>query len=465
MSVILYECIDRNVLFSDFLLLIFLELQRIFLSVWIWLEHQWINFVLTEILYPVHEVGLNRRPGFYYCNRDGFFSMAVVRYRVWCNFSYFCNFGYWVFLAKLFDFIVKLSFLPVILFIFILFPLGLTIIFALYLLSLFARLLTGSFFWFSQHFLCNSYNMYPELFLLVAIVGAIIAFSTTKLKYDDNFFYASLVRAFGYERMSETLYFGSYQYRLLMRFHNTRRQLTAVIVAWRVICVGIIFGLCWFFHHFGLVYPIEVRTSMQGPSTAAAPSVPCGFNDYWFGAHFYHDSFTFGSRFFILFVLFLFFILARNELFNEPRLGRLEFLILYVLGGFFSMCLAASSSLLMFFLAAEGLVFSMYLLTAGGGRLSVFPLLNFEELTRLFIKFRAIEGAIKYSIFNVVSTGGILFGSLLLFIFSGGSVYFTSISFMVAEFSDNLNNFSWSSALVLGGLFTGMFFFIYSIIV
>src|SRR3546814_12123543 len=93
---------------------------------------------------------------------------------------------------------------------------------------------------------------------------------------------------------------------MLIRFHNSRRQLTAVIYAWRALVIGVVFSLWWFIKQFGSIYSVSARNSMWEPSSPAVQPMVVGHSDAWFGLHFYHDSFTFGSRLFILLLFFLF---------------------------------------------------------------------------------------------------------------------------------------------------------------
>src|SRR3546814_14178050 len=92
---------------------------------------------------------------------------------------------------------------------------------------------------------------------------------------------------------------------------------------------------------------------MWEPSSPAVQPMVVGHSDAWFGLHFYHDSFTFGSRLFILLLFFLFLIIVRNEFFNESRLSNVEFLILYTFGAIFCMLMVSSFRLISLFLSSR----------------------------------------------------------------------------------------------------------------
>jgi len=179
-----------------------------------------------------------------------------------------------------------------------------------------------------------------------------------------------------------------------------------------------------------------------------------GSNDFMFSNSFYHDSFSQGSRLFILFVCLIFMILYRFEIKNDSRLRRVEFLFLFLVGCALSMLMVSASSLLSLFLSVEGLVMVMYVLTAGSSISSGFPIVK-------ILRFRAVEGALKYAITNAVATGFFLLGSALVFFFTGGDIYFVSIfktlRSLVLNF-DSLNNLFLYYGLLLGVILIALTF-------
>jgi NADH-quinone oxidoreductase subunit N len=145
-----------------------------------------------------------------------------------------------------------------------------------------------------------------------------------------------------------------------------------------------------------------------------------GSSDLFFGNSFYHDGFSQGGRIFILLISIIFMLLLRFEFQNDSKLRRIEFLFLFLVGSALSMLMISASSLLSLFLAVEGLVMVMYVLTAGSSIQSGFPIVK-------ILRFRAVEGALKYAITNAVATGFFLLGAVLLFFFTGGDLYFVNI--------------------------------------
>jgi NADH:ubiquinone oxidoreductase subunit 2 (subunit N) len=140
-----------------------------------------------------------------------------------------------------------------------------------------------------------------------------------------------------------------------------------------------------------------------------------GVSDFFFGTSFYHDGFSYSARLFILFVLLIFMVLLRFEIQNDTKLRRVEFIFLFLTGGAFSMLMIASSNLLTLFLSIEGLVMVMYVLTAGS---AVHSGVSFFKILR----FRSIEGSLKYLITNAVASGFFLLGSAILFFCLRGGI-------------------------------------------
>jgi len=171
-----------------------------------------------------------------------------------------------------------------------------------------------------------------------------------------------------------------------------------------------------------------------------------GLNDVFFADSFYHDGFSQSARLFILFISIIFMILYKFEIQNDSRLRRIEFLFLFLIGCALSLLMVASSSLLSLFLSVEGLVMVMYVLTAGSSVLSGFPIVK-------ILKFRSVEGALKYAITNAVATGFFLLGAVLIFFFTGGELYFVSIFNILNSLS--LDVTSSSSIFIYIGLLFG----------
>lgn len=173
-----------------------------------------------------------------------------------------------------------------------------------------------------------------------------------------------------------------------------------------------------------------------------------GLNDFLFSNSFYYDSFSQSSRLFILFISLIFMILYRFEIKNDSRLRRIEFLFLFLVGCALSLLMVSSSSLLSLFLSVEGLVMVMYVLTAGSSISSGFPIVK-------ILRFRAVEGALKYAITNAVATGFFLLGSSLIFFFTGGDIYFVSIFKTLNTLSLTLDFNSFNHLFIYFGLLLG----------
>ena len=277
------------------------------------------------------------------------------------------------------------------------------------------------------------YTMCPEFILVFTIILAVLFYGFANIKYGIGFFHKQFVLAFGYQSLVKLSNFGTFEYNVLMRFHNSRKQLTTILIFWRTLFVGSFIAFSWFVYQFGFFYPINLfAVNFSNLDFTTVSYLVSGTGDIVFGSHFYHDGFTFNSRFFLLFLFILFLIMARNELFQESKLCNLEFLVLYAFGTLFCMLLVSSFSLVSFFLSAEGLVITMYLLAASGIYYRVFSKLNLVGLQSL-VRYRSLEGALKYSVFNILSTFFLLFGSLILFAFTRGSLFFSTISIEISR--------------------------------
>lgn len=183
------------------------------------------------------------------------------------------------------------------------------------------------------------------------------------------------------------------------------------------------------------------------PLNGGFESVKVGLSDPFFGQSFYHDGFSHSSRLFILSISIIFMIMVRFEVQNDSRLRRIEFLFLFLIGTVFSMLMVAASGLLSLFLAVEGLVMVMYVLTAGSSVSLGFPIVK-------LLRFRAVEGALKYAVTNAMATSFFLVGALLLFLLSGGHLDLLVIrSILVGLTSGSFN--SSSDVFILLGLSLG----------
>jgi NADH-quinone oxidoreductase subunit N len=181
-----------------------------------------------------------------------------------------------------------------------------------------------------------------------------------------------------------------------------------------------VFSFFWLLVSTYEVYATQLESF--GLSLKTSPSFYgySGSSDLFFGNSFYHDGFSQCGRIFILLISIVFMLLLRFEFQNDSKLRRIEFLFLFLVGSALSMLMISASSLLSLFLAVEGLVMVMYVLTAGSSIQSGFPIVK-------ILRFRAVEGALKYAITNAVATGFFLLGAILIFFFTGGDLYFVNI--------------------------------------
>src|SRR3546814_8193228 len=76
----------------------------------------------------------------------------------------------------------------------------------------------------------------------------------------------------------------------------------------------------------------------------------------------------------------------------------------------------------------------MYLLTASCIYYKLFSKYIETELSGL-VRYRSLEGSLKYSIFNILSTFFLLFGSILLFAFSKASFFFSTLAIVLGKLS------------------------------
>jgi len=76
-----------------------------------------------------------------------------------------------------------------------------------------------------------SFFLLPEVLILASSVLALLIFVNTKLSYTNERFFNELAVAFGKSNV-ERLSVGSYEYAVLIRFHNAKKRLTAIFYAW-----------------------------------------------------------------------------------------------------------------------------------------------------------------------------------------------------------------------------------------
>src|SRR3546814_5769278 len=98
----------------------------------------------------------------------------------------------------------------------------------------------------------------------------------------------------------------------------------------------------------------------------------------------------------------------------------------------------------------------MYLLTASCIYYKLFSKYIETELSGL-VRYRSLEGSLKYSIFNILSTFFLLFGSILLFAFSKASFFFSTLAIVLGKLSVASSfGVGESPVWLLGGLFIGL---------
>lgn len=293
--------------------------------------------------------------------------------------------------------------------------------------------------WFSD---CLDFFLLPEFLLVFASMFSLLAFVYTKMVFTTDRFFNELAASFGRDAV-ERISVGSYEYTVLVRFHNAKKRLTALFYSWWVSFFFLVFSFFWLLVSIYELYSVRL---FRLPSSFFIKS---GCNDVFFADSFYHDGFTQSARLFVLLISIIFMILYKFEIQNDSRLRRIEFLFLFLIGCALSLFMISSASLLSLFLSVEGLVMVMYVLTAGSSVLSGFPIVK-------ILRFRSVEGALKYAITNAIATGSFLFGAILIFFFTGGEIYFGSIYKVLSNLSLDLNDIS--SIFVYSGLLVGCLF-------
>ena len=284
-----------------------------------------------------------------------------------------------------------------------------------------------------------NFFLLPEFLLVFASMFSLLAFVYTKVAFNNDRFFSELGAVFGKESV-ERISIGSYEYTVLLRFHNAKKRLTALLYSWWVSFFLLVFSFFWLLISIYELYSVKLFHSVS------SFFFKLGSNDVFFADSFYHDGFTQSARLFILLISIIFMVLYKFEIQNDSRLRRIEFLFLFLIGCSLSLFMVSSASLLSLFLSVEGLVMVMYVLTAGSSVLSGFPIVK-------ILRFRAVEGALKYAITNAIATGSFLFGATLIFFFTGGELYFGSIYKILTNLSLDFNNFQ--SAFIYGGLLIG----------
>jgi len=85
------------------------------------------------------------------------------------------------------------------------------------------------FFKFFINFFSDFLNFFllPEFLIFLAALISLLAFVYTKFKFTSDYFFSELAAVFGKE-MVEKISIGSYEYSVLIRFHNAKKRLTAL---------------------------------------------------------------------------------------------------------------------------------------------------------------------------------------------------------------------------------------------
>ncbi len=78
-----------------------------------------------------------------------------------------------------------------------------------------------------------SFFLLPEVLILSSAVLALLIYVRARSFYTNERFFNELAVAFGKEAVT-SLTVGSYEYSVLLRFHNSKRRLTALFQAWWV---------------------------------------------------------------------------------------------------------------------------------------------------------------------------------------------------------------------------------------
>jgi len=296
-----------------------------------------------------------------------------------------------------------------------------------------------------------SIQLLPEIIILLGIF-LIICIQTWVLSYYNlRYFKKLIIASFGLERAQ--LFFEKNQMSSILSNRLSQiKQLFIVSTFWDIsLCCLLISMFFLIFTGIDFVTNTDYASFLYLEKT----NLLNGMNDKFFGSHFFYDSFTFYSRFFILLASIFFLIIFKSELTTDSKFQRIEFIILFLLGILFSMLMISASSLLSLFLIIEGLVAIMYVLTAG----------NFLEINypvSVSLKFRSTEGSIKYLVTNAVAGSFFLIGSIFLLYSTKGEIYFTNLHIFLSL--DHINSLPFFSQLgILLGLLCLAFTFLFKI--
>lgn len=291
------------------------------------------------------------------------------------------------------------------------------------------------------------FQLIPEIILLLGIVFMLLIQSWANQHYNAGFFRNLLVRGFGKERV-DSLESQSFLNRSFGSRLGEIKQLRLISFSWGIAFLSVLLSLIWLLYSsVDTVHSISLNLL----STSKQFSF-IGVNDILFGNHFYFDNFVFYSRFFILVVSLIFLLIFKNEIDLDSKLQKIEFLVLVLLGIFFSILMVAASSLLSLFLIIEGLVMVMYILSAGGSLSSIYPVSK-------IIRFRSTEGSLKYVIVNAVAGSFFLIGSILIILFTNGELYFLNLnSFLSLHDTSNFLSVYAQVGILVGFIFIALTF-------
>lgn len=73
--------------------------------------------------------------------------------------------------------------------------------------------------------------LFPETLITVSAMLALVVYVRAIARYNTQFFFNELASHFGVSRIN-SLMVGTYEYDVLIRFHNTKKRLTAIFQAW-----------------------------------------------------------------------------------------------------------------------------------------------------------------------------------------------------------------------------------------
>jgi NADH-quinone oxidoreductase subunit N len=263
-------------------------------------------------------------------------------------------------------------------------------------------------------------HLVPEIILLLAVILILSLQSWANNYYNSNFFKLLLVNSFGQKKV-DFLESQSHSTRIIGARLGQLKQLYVLSFSWNIAFFACFLAGLWsLFNSADTVHNFHLESLLNENQFSFI-----GLNDVLFGNHFYYDSFVFYSRFFILLVSLIFLLLFKNETFLDVKLQKIEFLVLILLGIIFSLLMVAASSFLSLFLIIEGLVMIMYILSAGGSLTSLYPISK-------IIRFRSVEGSLKYVITNAIAGSLFLLGSFLVILFSNGEIYFINLNMLLS---------------------------------